>query len=269
MNADPSDRQSDLAALRARIDEIDAEMHRLLIRRGEVIDRLVAAKSTQESGVAFRPGREVSMLRRLAERHEGGLPLSTVEHVWREIIGTFTQAQAAFRVHAPHAETPAVRDSLRFHFGFAATIVGHASASEAVQAAADSGVDLAFVPIGDAPGEAWWRPLEQPGSGIKVVAALPLLVPASQLRVAPGLIVGSSAIETDDAPFGVYATEGDASAPGLHVLARGDAGALVAYGDGGALDDLAAGDGMPAFIAGAHPVGRLHALPLVRPFHAE
>ena len=46
-----------LAALRAEIDRIDGEMHRLLMERGEIIDRLIRVKRTAESGSAFRPAR--------------------------------------------------------------------------------------------------------------------------------------------------------------------------------------------------------------------
>src|SRR5204863_7682 len=47
-----------LADLRREIDRIDAAMHGLLMERGEIIDRLIAVKQTQETGSAFRPARE-------------------------------------------------------------------------------------------------------------------------------------------------------------------------------------------------------------------
>ncbi|HYE85978.1 MAG TPA: chorismate mutase, partial [Vicinamibacterales bacterium] len=68
-----SDKPS-LADLRKDIDRIDEEMHTLLMQRGEIIDRLIAAKSSQESGSAFRPAREADMMRRLVKRHKGRLP---------------------------------------------------------------------------------------------------------------------------------------------------------------------------------------------------
>ena len=94
-------------------------MHRLLMERGEIIDRLIAVKKTSESGSAFRPGREAAMMRALAERHEGLLPLDTAEGIWRVIIATFTYVQAPFAVHADVSGGDApMRDSARFHFGF-------------------------------------------------------------------------------------------------------------------------------------------------------
>src|SRR6201987_5283277 len=119
-----------LAELRREIDRIDEAMHRLLMERGEIIDRLIATKQTQETGSAFRPAREADMMRRLVDRHKGILPLDTAESIWRVIISTFTYVQAPFSVHADlSAGDAAMRDSARFHFGFTVPFVPHAGAS--------------------------------------------------------------------------------------------------------------------------------------------
>src|SRR6201999_3602375 len=74
-----------LQELRKEIDAIDEEVHRLLMARGDIIDRLISVKQTQEVGSASRPAREADMMRRLVERHRGILPLDTVESIWRVI----------------------------------------------------------------------------------------------------------------------------------------------------------------------------------------
>src|SRR5438874_3703198 len=89
-----------LQELRKEIDTIDGEVHRLLMARGDIIDRLISVKQTQEVGSAFRPAREASMMRELVQRHRGILPLDTIESIWRVIISTFTYVQAPFSVHA-------------------------------------------------------------------------------------------------------------------------------------------------------------------------
>ena len=90
--------------LRKEIDRIDEAMHKLLMERGEIIDRLIAVKRSTETGSAFRPAREAEMMRRLVKRHKGILPLDTVESIWRVIIATFTYVQAPFSVHADLSE---------------------------------------------------------------------------------------------------------------------------------------------------------------------
>src|SRR5882757_10557564 len=121
----PTDPPS-LGDLRKEIDRIDESMHGLLMERGDIIDRLIAVKKSQETGSAFRPMREADMMRRLVQRHTGILPLDTVESIWRVIIASFTYVQAPFRVHADFsAGEPAMRDCERFHFGFTVPLVGH------------------------------------------------------------------------------------------------------------------------------------------------
>src|SRR5947209_11048883 len=119
-----------LADLRREIDRIDEAMHRLLMERGDIIDRLIATKNTAESGSAFRPAREADMMRRLVARHRGILPLDTAESIWRVIIATFTYVQAPFSVHAAlSAGEAAMRDTARFHFGFTVPYVTHIAPS--------------------------------------------------------------------------------------------------------------------------------------------
>src|SRR4029077_16722712 len=108
-----------LEVLRKEIDTIDAQVHSLLMQRGDIIDRLIQVKQTQEGGSAFRPAREADMMRRLVGRHPRILPLDTAERLWRGVIFPFTYVQAPFSVHADvSVSEPAMRDSARFHFGF-------------------------------------------------------------------------------------------------------------------------------------------------------
>src|SRR5438552_5700578 len=163
-----------LAELRREIDRIDAAMHALLMERGEIIDRLIRAKRTQESGSAFRPAREAEMMRRLVERHRGILPLDTAESIWRVIIATFTYVQAPYAVHADLSSgESAMRDSARFHFGFTVPFVAHMGASGVVAAVAASRGDLGLVPAAGAAG-AWWTALEGTDAP-KIIARLPFV----------------------------------------------------------------------------------------------
>jgi chorismate mutase len=165
-----------LAALRAEIDRLDEGMHRLLMERGAIIDRLIATKGTGESGQAFRPGREAAMMRALAERHQGLLPLDTVEGIWRVIIATFTYVQAPFAVHADVSGGDApMRDSARFHFGFTVPYAPRPSAAAVIAAVAGARGDLGIFRLdqGTSAG-AWWRALAGERSP-KVIARLPFI----------------------------------------------------------------------------------------------
>ena len=176
MTKTPKDTPS-LGDLRKDIDRIDETMHKLLMERGEIINRLISVKKTQESGSAFRPAREAEMMRRLVQRHHGILPLDTAESIWRVIIATFTHVQAPFSVHADLSAGDALmRDSARFHFGFTVPFVPHLGAAGVVAAVSASKGDLGLVPaFATTGGGAWWTALEF-DSAPKIIARLPFIV---------------------------------------------------------------------------------------------
>jgi chorismate mutase len=177
-----------LAELRQEIDTIDAQVHSLLMQRGDIIDRLIRVKQTQEVGSAFRPAREADMMRRLVQRHRGILPLDTVESIWRVIISTFTYVQAPFSVHADISTSePAMRDSARFHFGFTVPYVSHFNAPAAVEAVARSKGDLALVSATSSR-TPWWIALE-PMDAPKIIARLPFVERADHPAALPVFVV--------------------------------------------------------------------------------
>ncbi|HXF86912.1 MAG TPA: chorismate mutase [Xanthobacteraceae bacterium] len=185
-----------LAELRAEIDRIDESMHRLLMQRGEIIDRLIAVKQTQESGSAFRPAREAEMMRRLVQRHHGILPLDTAESIWRVIIATFTHVQAPFSVHADLSVGDALmRDSARFHFGFTVPFVPHMGSASVVAAVSASKGDLGLVPaFAAASAGDWWTALEFE-SAPKIIARLPFIDRPNHPAALPVFVISRAAPE--------------------------------------------------------------------------
>src|SRR5882724_11500327 len=196
MTNKPTDAPS-LGDLRKDIDRIDETMHRLLMERGEIINRLISVKKTQESGSAFRPAREAEMMRRLVQRHHGILPLDTAESIWRVIIATFTYVQAPFSVHADlTAGDAAMRDTARFHFGFTVPFVPHMGAAGVVAAVASSRGDLGLVPANAVAGSgAWWTALEAEGAP-KIIARLPFVERADHPAALPVFAVSRSSADS-------------------------------------------------------------------------
>ncbi len=179
-----------LGDLRKEIDRIDEAMHRLLMERGDIIDRLIAVKSSQETGSAFRPMREADMMRRLVQRHKGILPLDTVESIWRVIISTFTFVQSPFSVHADLSAGDALmRDSARFHFGFTVPFIPHMGAAGVVEAVSTSKGDLGLVPAtAVAAAGSWWSALEFDAAP-KIIARLPFVERADHPAALPVFVI--------------------------------------------------------------------------------
>jgi chorismate mutase len=195
-----------LAELRGKIDLIDAEMHKLLIERGTVIDALIRTKGTSLPGAAFRPGREADMMRRLVARHSGALPVTIAEHIWREIITTFTHIQAPFSL-AVDGSAPAdrMRDLARFYFGFSVEILPMADAASTVAHVAVSGCDLGLVALAQ-PRKAgpWWRELRWP-DGPRIMAMLPFIGVAGRPADLPAFVVSPALADPTPAEITIVA----------------------------------------------------------------
>ena len=191
--------------LRKEIDRIDESMHRLLMERAEIIDRLIAVKRSQETGSAFRPAREAEMMRRLVKRHKGILPLDTAESIWRVIISTFTYVQSPFSVHADLSAGDALmRDSARFHFGFTVPFVPHMGASGVVAAVSASKGDLGLVPaVAVAGAGAWWSALEFDAAP-KIIARLPFVERADHPAALPVFVISRVADDAMATEAGVW-----------------------------------------------------------------
>jgi len=126
------------------------------------------------------------MMRRLVARHEGELPLATVEHIWREIIATFTRMQAEFNVAIDASVEPErMRDLARFNFGFSVALAPCADAAAVIARVAEAN-DLGIV-ARRAPG-AWWRGLTGPAAP-RIMALLPFIRAAKGPADLPAFVI--------------------------------------------------------------------------------
>ena len=136
-----ADAEPTLDALRAEIDSIDEQLHRLIMRRADVTLGIGAIKNASQPNAALmRPGRDAEVLRRLAARHEGAFPKSVVIRLWRELIGAVLRLQGPFSVavYAPEAAN-GYWDLARDHFGSLTPATAHDSPQQVLNAVLDAG----------------------------------------------------------------------------------------------------------------------------------
>jgi chorismate mutase/prephenate dehydratase len=190
-----------LKGLRDRIDATDAKLHQLLIERGTVIDALIRTKGTSRAGAAFRPMREADMMRRIVARHSGALPLATVEHIWREIITTFTHMQAPFDVAIDTSVEPdRIRDLARFVFGFSVDLIALDDAEAVIGNVAANG-NLGIV-ARKARG-AWWRGLVPQKA--RIMALVPFIENAGSPANLPAFVISPPLTDETPPDFTVFA----------------------------------------------------------------
>lgn len=165
-----------LDELRQQIDEIDLAIHDLVMRRARVVERVSLAKRSE--GAVYRPGREATILRRLVDRHEGGMPVAAVARMWREMLSASSQMQAAYSVAVCETtDGNALWDLARDHYGSLTPAIAVATPLNAIRAVSDGTAAIGIVPwpetkdIGD-----WWHLLMGDDRSMpRVVAKLPFL----------------------------------------------------------------------------------------------
>lgn len=175
-----------LADVRKEIDAIDDALHDLLMKRTELVVEVAAAKARAASAagegsfIAFRPGREAQVLRRLAARHRGSLPLRVIFRLWREIIAAMTRIQGPFRVEVFGGEGgSALRfwDLARSYYGSSTPMELHDNPRDVLRRIGQdrSAIGILPEPSTNADDD-WWVTLASSGqSGVRIVARLPFV----------------------------------------------------------------------------------------------
>ncbi|MEM5583437.1 MULTISPECIES: chorismate mutase [unclassified Roseibium] len=190
--------------LRARVDEIDARIHEALMERAQAEAGIQAARrAAGESPTLFHPERDADMMRRMVERHQGDLPLSTVEHLWRDLICACTSPQTDIAVHLDgSADVIEMLDLARFYFGFSVELVPGADAADIVGAVTASAGDLGLVALTDRAELPWWRGLSETGALVR--ARLPFVVLDERPADLPALVLARADSMIDNADIAVY-----------------------------------------------------------------
>ncbi|MEQ8267060.1 MAG: chorismate mutase [Parvibaculum sp.] len=192
-----------LADVRKEIDAIDDALHDLLMKRTELVVEVAEAKARaasaagQGSFIAFRPGREAEVLRRLAARHRGHLPLRVVFRLWREIIAAMTRIQGPFRVDVfggPGTSGLARWDLARSYYGSSTPMELHDNTRDVLRRIGHDRSAIGILPEPD--GDDWWVALATSGqSEVRVVARLPFIDVTENEENIRALVVAQAAYE--------------------------------------------------------------------------
>jgi chorismate mutase/prephenate dehydratase len=188
----PTD-QNALGEIRREIDAIDDQLHDLLVRRAAMVDRVRAAKGTGDDGAsAWRPGREAEILRRLAARHDGALPMAAVVRIWRELMSALVGMQGPFAVAVFDDADHGYWDLARDHFGGVVPLTRHGSARGVIQALGESPATLGVLPVPhDGEPDPWWPVLVGSAAGpLRIAARLPF-VRGGNARGVDALVIGA------------------------------------------------------------------------------
>ncbi len=135
-----------LDELRRQIDEIDAELVRLLVERGRVAQRVGELKADADAPV-YAPNREAELLQRLLDQNLAPLAPEDVEAVFREIISACRGLQRLPRVAYLGPEHTFTHLAARKRFGHRAQFQPRQSIDDIFDSVQREQTDFGVVPI--------------------------------------------------------------------------------------------------------------------------
>lgn len=140
--------QEKLLALRSNIDQIDAQLLKLLNERADCAQQVGHLKAEHgEENISYRPEREAQVLRRVQETNPGPLANERIAFFFREIMSACLALEQPVKVaflgpSGTFSESAALRQ-----FGHAVQYLPQASIDEAFHELELGHVDYAVVPI--------------------------------------------------------------------------------------------------------------------------
>lgn len=205
-----------LEELRAEVDRLDAELLSVLERRIAIVKDIAAAKVDDGTHLAFRPGREAQVLRRILETHKSELSDAVVASIWREIISAVCRMQKpqSVSITAPE-KSVGYWDLARMHFGSGTPMSLHKSPMVVLRDVSTDPSKLGLMPWMNVERDTWWEHLAQGGDTVpKVLAALPFVQNESgSFEDLNALVIGQAEPEPsgDDITLFVVMTQNEVS----------------------------------------------------------
>lgn len=153
--SEPIDPKLDMTHIRAEIDRVDNALLGLIAERIELARAVRRAKSGAR---VWRPSREASLVKDLAE-NSGETSPHLVSRIWAELVSVSLALQGPIRLHvALEGDALEVWTLVRDRFGAAIPALSYPTASSALAAAYAEDEGVAILP---APGgmNSWWSAL--------------------------------------------------------------------------------------------------------------
>ena len=171
-----ANKRESLDDLRHEIDEIDEQVHDLLMNRAALVERIREVKRL-ESISTIRPGREALILRKLIARHQGRFPVGAITRIWREVIAGITRMEMPSYEVAVYAAAgdQGYWDIARDQFGSITPMTPCSSPRDVLRIVDERKASLGIVPIPqDDDVDPWWISLMIP-DGLRVAYKLPFI----------------------------------------------------------------------------------------------
>jgi chorismate mutase/prephenate dehydratase len=142
------DQTTDLAAIRARIDDVDRQIQALISERARYAQQVGISKGELASAVDYyRPEREAEVLRTVLERNEGPLRDEELLRLFRDIMSACLAQQEPLKIAYLGPEGTFTQTAVYSHFGHSVRGLPFSSIDEVFQEVECGAADFGVVPI--------------------------------------------------------------------------------------------------------------------------
>jgi chorismate mutase/prephenate dehydratase len=139
---------TELAAIRRRIDEIDARLQQLINERASIARQVGVAKGELAAAVDYyRPEREAEVLREVLARNEGPLRDEEMLRLFREIMSACLAQQDPLKIGFLGPEGTFTQTAVFKHFGHSVRALPFHTIDEVFQEVECGAADFGVVPI--------------------------------------------------------------------------------------------------------------------------
>ncbi len=136
-----------LAALRAQIDEIDAQLLALINDRARCAQAVAAVKIQNGEESYYRPEREAQVLRKVMAQNQGPLDSEEMARLFREIMSACLALEKPVRVAFLGPEGTFTQEAALKHFGHSAISAPLSAIDEVFREVAAGAANYGVVPI--------------------------------------------------------------------------------------------------------------------------
>lgn len=135
-----------LEHLRAQIDQLDAEIVRLLNERIEVVQQIGNEKK-ESGGEIYVPSRERAVFDKISELNKGPLPAESAHAIYREIMSAALALETEMKIAYLGPEATFTHQAARSKFGASVEYLPAATISEVFDRVQNRSADYGVVPI--------------------------------------------------------------------------------------------------------------------------
>ena len=182
--------ENPLQNIRNKIDSIDNKIHDLLIKRAEIVEKVVEEKRKYKEAnlVVYRPSREHEILVRIIQRHKGNLPEKSLINIWRNLISSYINMQAELTLNFSSTLDKIVNN----HFGGDIKKEKTTTAIEAMKKLNENKVNITVLPYPNTHND-WWAKFKS-YENIFVIGS----ISENYIGVPQALILGKQNFEYSD-----------------------------------------------------------------------